>query len=71
MPKEGTIFKNYDRKERVPFIVYADFECFIKPIQTCEPNPESNYTNNIKNTSQLAFVIILNASMIRYTNRKK
>ena len=27
MPDEGTMlkFRNYDRKERVPFIVYADF----------------------------------------------
>ena len=32
MPEEGTIIKfiNYDRGEKVPFVVYADFECFIK-----------------------------------------
>ena len=46
MPKEGTIlkFKNYHRSEKVPFIVYADFECYIKPMQSCKPNPESSYT---------------------------
>ena len=33
-------FKNYNRSMRVPFIVYADFESFIKPIDTCEPNPK-------------------------------
>ena len=44
--KKGTMleFKNYYRSEKVPFIVYADFECFIKPIQTCEPNHKSSYT---------------------------
>ena len=37
-------FKNYRRSENVPFIVYADFESCIKPIQSCDPNPESSYT---------------------------
>ena len=37
-------FKNYHRSEKVPFFVYADFECFIKPMQSCEPNPERSYT---------------------------
>ena len=34
VPKKGTMleFKNYYGSEKVPFIVYADFECFIKPI---------------------------------------
>ena len=34
LPKKGTMlkFKNYHRSEKVPFIVYADFESYIKPI---------------------------------------
>ena len=46
MPKKGTIlkFKNYHRSENVPFIVYADLEYYNKPMQSCEPNPESSYT---------------------------
>ena len=34
LPAKGTMlkFKNYHRPEKVPFIVYADFECYIKPI---------------------------------------
>ena len=45
-PEVGTTlkFKNYNRSMRVPFIVYADFESFIKPIDTCEPNPKNSYT---------------------------
>ena len=34
-------FKNYHRLVKVPFIVYADFECHIKPIQSCDPNPKT------------------------------
>ena len=35
LPKKGTMlkFKNYHRSEKVPFIVFADFECCIKSIQ--------------------------------------
>ena len=46
MPKNGTMldFKHYYLLEKVPFIVYADFECFIKPLESCELNPENSYT---------------------------
>ena len=46
LPKKGTMleFKNYDRREKVPFLVYADFESFIKPLDTCDLNPEGSYT---------------------------
>jgi len=30
---------------RVPFIVYIDFELFLKPINMCQPNPSESYTN--------------------------
>ena len=41
MPEEGSTisFHNNNRSIRVPFVVYADFECFNTPIDTCEPNP--------------------------------
>ena len=43
LPKRGTMleFKNYHRMEKVSFIVYADFGCFIKPIESCDPDPEN------------------------------
>ena len=46
LPKEGTMlkFKNYHRSEKVPYVVYADFECCLEPIHTCNLNPESSYT---------------------------
>ena len=46
MPEKGTMlkFKNYQRSEKVPFIVYADFESYIKPLHSCDPNPEGSYT---------------------------
>ena len=46
LPKKGTTlkFKNYHRSEKVPFAVYADFGCNIKPIQSCNPDDKSSYT---------------------------
>ena len=48
MPEEGTMlyFKNYEKQLPIPFVVYADFECFTKPINTCIPNPEKSYSYN-------------------------
>jgi len=37
--------KHYCRSMKVLFIVYADFECFTKPIQGCQPNSQESYTN--------------------------
>ena len=38
MPKKGSIlkFKNFFRKMRVPFGVYADFECFTEKLDTTQ-----------------------------------
>ena len=46
LPEPGTMlnFKHYFKSMRVPFIVYADFESFIKPIDSCQPNPAVSYT---------------------------
>ena len=43
MPKENTMlyFKNYEKQLPIPFVVYADFECFTKPMNTCSPNPKN------------------------------
>ena len=48
MPPKNTMlcFKNYHKQLPVPFVVYADFECFTKPVNTCSPNPEDSYNYN-------------------------
>ena len=52
MPKKGTVlkFKNYHRSEKVPFVFYADFECFIKPIQSCDPDDKKKLYQTIPKT---------------------
>ena len=48
MPKQDTMlyFKNYEKQLPVPSVVYADFECFTKPMNTCSPNPKESYNYN-------------------------
>ena len=46
MPPRNTklCFNNYHKQLSIPFVVYADFECFTKPMSACCPNPEDSYT---------------------------
>ena len=57
MPEEGTMlkFKNYYRGEKVPFVIYADFESCIKSIHTCDLNPESSYTKQYQKHEPISF----------------
>ena len=46
-PNKNTIqkFENYYKQLPIPFVVqYGDFECFTKPLQTCEPSPRDSFT---------------------------
>ena len=57
MPKKGTMlrFENYHRGERVPFVIYGDFESCIKSIDTCDPNPENSYTKQYQKHEPISF----------------
>ena len=61
MPKPNTIlyFKNYQKQLPVPFVVYADFECFTKPISSCSPNPENSYNYNYQKHEPSGFCIYI------------
>ena len=60
MPDPGTMlkFKNYYRSMRVPFVIYADFESFIKPIDTCQPNPSGSYTDQYQKHIPSSFLLL-------------
>ena len=48
-------FKNYHKGERVPFMIYADTESLIKPIESCEPNPQNSYTKKYQKHEPISF----------------
>ena len=45
MPPKGTklYFKNYYKQFTMPFVAYADFECFTYSVSNCYPNPKKSY----------------------------
>ena len=51
------------KKMRVPFIVYADFECFTESISTCSPDDRRSYTEKYQSINHLASAISSNASI--------
>ena len=57
MPEIGSEikFKNFNRSLKVPFIVYADFECLMKPIHSCEPSPMESFTKEYQKHKPVSF----------------
>ena len=49
-------FKNFLYSERAPFVVYADFESIVKPLNTCEPDPNKSYTKKYQKHEPISFV---------------
>ena len=75
MPKPDTYikFKNYLYSERAPFAIYADFESILKPLDTCEPDPNKSYTHKYQKHEPLSFVYYIKSfdeSVYKSTLRK-
>ena len=43
----------------IPFVAYADFECFTKPMNTCCPNPKDSYNYNYQKHEPSGFCIFI------------
>ena len=58
MPSPDTYikFKNFLYSERAPFAIYADFESIVKPLETCEPDPNKSYTLKYQKHEPVSFV---------------
>ena len=59
LPEPGTMldFKNYNRSMKVPFVIYADFESCIKPLDTCQPSTNKSFTRKIQKHIPISFCI--------------
>ena len=52
-------FNHFHKKMRVPFVVYADFECFTEKIDTCQPNDNKSFTNQYQKHSPSGFSYLI------------
>lgn len=55
-------FTNYPKKERVPFIIYCDFEAILKPLNTCIPDTQFPFTQNIIKHEPYSFAYYIKCS---------
>ena len=63
-PNENILqFKHHNHSLKFAFVVYADFECMLKKIQTCQPSDETSYNNAYQKHSPNNF-----AYYIKYCN---
>ena len=61
MPSRNTTlkFQNQYKQLPIPFVVYADFECFTKPLLTCEPYPHDSYIYSCQKHEPSGFCLYL------------
>lgn len=57
LPEKGSVikFKNYDRKQDIPFVIYADFETMLENVADRELRSESAYTHTLQKHVPVAF----------------
>ena len=57
LPEKGSSvgFRHPERKMRVPFVIYADFESYIKPIYTCGPDEKKSFTKEYQKHTPSSF----------------
>ena len=42
-------FNQYQKFDKAPFIIYADFECLMEKADGCKYKPENSYTAKLGN----------------------
>ena len=63
MPTKNSILKcqNHHKKLPIPFTIYADFECFTIPINSCQPNPDKSFTQGYQKHEPSGYCLYLKA----------
>jgi len=69
LPKKGTIleFNNFKRSTKVPIVIYADFECMTKRIQSCQPDLDKSFTEKYQKhePSGFCYYILKNGEPVK------
>ena len=71
-PETYIKFKNYLYSERAPFVIYADFESILKPLEGCDPDPNKSYTKKYQKHEPVSFdyyIKSFNESVYKSTQR--
>ncbi|XP_069109117.1 uncharacterized protein [Argopecten irradians] len=55
-------FNQIHKQLKVPFVIYADFESFVRPISTCEPDPKTSSTTRYQKHEPSGFSYMVKCS---------
>lgn len=64
-------FKNPHRSKKVRFVIYADFETLLKPIDNCKENPSTSWTNPYQKHVPYSYSYLLKDSEDEYTELRE
>ena len=61
MPTKNSIlkFQHHFKKLPLPFIIYADFECFTIPVNSYQPNPDKSFTKTYQKHEPSGYCLYL------------
>jgi hypothetical protein len=64
-------FKNYKNQLKIPFVIYADFECITKEINTCSQSLENSFTEKYQEHEPCGYgyKIVSSCSKYNYTSK--
>ena len=72
MPTKDNNMIQYNQGEKsikLPFAVYADLECLLEKISTCQNNPNKSSTNEINKNMQSGYSLFLHCSFDQTKNK--
>ena len=63
VPTKNSIlkFQNHFKKLPIPFAIYADFECFTIPVNSCQPNPKKSFTQGYQKHEPSGYCLYIKA----------
>ena len=74
MPNEDNKILKYilgEKSLKVPFIIYADLECLLQKIKSCQNNPEKPYTEKKAVHKPTGYSLITCCSFDKSKNERK
>ena len=64
-------YKHGEQSLKVPFIIYADLECLLQKINTCQNNPDKSYTEKKATHRPSGYSLVTCCSFDKSKNERK
>ena len=72
MPSDNNKILKYNHGEksmRAPFVIYADLECLLKKMHSCQNNPKKSYTEKKNKHTPSGYSLFTNCSFVETKNK--